>query len=59
MQNFSAANPLVFHSLLAGKARQCYVLQSNITQWQAFPAIVVLPVAKYTDFASELNSNAG
>ncbi|MFZ6641057.1 hypothetical protein ACO0LL_15015 [Undibacterium sp. TC4M20W] len=59
MQNFSAANPLVFHSFQAGKARQYYVLQSNMTQRQASQPLVVLPVPEYTDFASGLTRNTG
>ncbi|MFZ6777611.1 hypothetical protein ACO0LD_12345 [Undibacterium sp. Ji83W] len=59
MQNFTAANPLVFHSFRAGKARQDYVLQSNITQRQAFPALVVLPVPKSPYFATGLTRNTG
>ncbi|WP_162044004.1 hypothetical protein [Undibacterium sp. YM2] len=59
MQNFSAAYPLVFHSFQAGKARQYYVLQSNMMQRQASQPLVVLPVPEYTYFTSGLTRNTG
>jgi len=57
MQNFSAASLLVFHSFQAGKARQCYVLHSNMTQRQASQPLVVLSVPEYTDLAHNIDNN--